>query len=88
MRVRIKSEAVIEESRKDSHGGSFQTFSQEALLVGDEEVKKFRLRLESAAKGYAKGDYVIGSESLTVNKYGALELARLVLVPVPAQVAK
>lgn len=84
MRVRIKAAVVVADTRKDSHGGSFETFSQDALLVGDEEVKKFRLRLEGPGKVYPAGDYSIGSESLTVNKYGSLELARVVLVPIAA----
>jgi hypothetical protein len=82
MKIRIKSETVIKETRKDNQGGTFDTFHQEALLCGDEEIKKFRLRVESESKGYAVGEYTLGSESITVNKYGALELARPVLVPV------
>jgi len=82
MKIRIKSDAVITESRRDAQGGTFETFHQEALLCGDEEIKRFRLRVEAPSKGYAAGEYTLGSESITVNKYGNLELAKPVLVPV------
>jgi len=84
MRVRIKSETVISETRPDGQGGTFEALHQDAFLIGEEEVKKFRLRVASPAKGYKAGDYVLGSESLTVNKYGSLELGQVSLVPVPA----
>lgn len=83
IKVKVKSEEVFTESRKGDNG-EYQTHHQEALLVGDEEIKKFKLRIPSPKQSYVAGEYTIASESLAVNRFGGLELGQLRLVPIRA----
>jgi hypothetical protein len=82
MRIEIKSDAVITEERKSRTGEGFTTYSQTAFLIGEDERKKFSLRVSDRSSGYKPGLYDLSADSFFVNGYQGLELARVVLVPV------
>lgn len=87
LKIRIKSIEVETEQRKNAAtGDTYKTRKQSALLIGEEEVKKFKLSLGEDGMAYEPGDYQLSSESITVSKYGSLELARPVLVKLAAAV--
>lgn len=83
MRITIKSETVFSEDRKGPNG-DYTRHWQDAIFEGVEERLKVRVPVESATRGYSAGEYTIATESFVRNKYLALELGRLVLVPVKA----
>lgn len=61
----------------------FDVTQQEALLhTSDGQVRKIKLNLEEGQQGYPVGEYTISDESLTVDAYGRVSLARNIkLVP-------
>lgn len=83
MKVKIKSAEVIKET------GAFDSYHQVALLVSEDEVRKFKVGCR-AAEGqtptprYQPGEYLVAPESFVIDRYGRLSLGNLTLVPAPA----
>jgi len=82
MRIEVKSAVVDSETRRGRDGSTFQTHEQTAFLVTEDERRKIRIRLPSPAQVYSPGAYTLSGDSFSVNSYGSLEIARVVLVPV------
>ena len=88
LKVEIK-DASVTTATINGKSGSFQSSSQDAWLdLPSGERRKLRVRLEKEAKPYAAGVYTIGDESFGVSQYGDLEISRIKLIAVPAQMSR
>jgi len=88
MKILVKSAEVVSVQRTSpTTGKPYVQRTQTALLCGEEEIKRFQLRLEEGQLGYAPGTYDLATESLTVDAYGRLSIGRITLVARPAVAA-
>jgi len=88
MRIVIKSAEVAAKNVISRKTGKPYTFrEQTAFLTDGEEVRRFYITLNDGQNPYAPGEYQLSSESFRVTPYGALEIGRLLLVPVPQRKA-
>ena len=84
MKIVIKSAEVSAKNVISKRTGKPYTFrEQTAFLTDGEEVRRFYVTLQDGQNPYAPGEYVLSSESFRVTPYGALEIGRLLLMPVP-----
>jgi hypothetical protein len=89
VRIEIKSAEVVSVQRSSpTTGKPYVQRTQTAILRGDEEVKKFQVRLDEGQPAYEPGIYDLASECLTVDAYGRLSIARIQLVKRAAAAVK
>lgn len=69
-------------ARGDRDG--FTVLSQDAYIVTEDERKKFVIRLADRGQVYKPGWYTLDGSSFSVNRFGALELGQVRLVPLKA----
>jgi hypothetical protein len=87
LKVEVKEAKVFSRDvtrKRDGKVFHFRVQAGYAHIPGKPYPVEFEIGLGTEQEPYAPGFYTVGSESLYVDRYGQLNLGRLVLEPVKA----
>jgi len=85
MKIQVKSNEVItKRGTSRGTGRPYEMRVQVAFFEHEDERRKIEIMLEREQSAYAVGVYGIDDRSYTVDNFGNLQIARLVLTPLVA----